>query len=168
VSTADRIRLTATEMMVAGYVGCGRNVQSLTRGWISKTGPHDLWTKNVEGVGGEIAVAKWLKIYWLPIIGDPDADDVGPYQVRTNSSRRFDDTCLRPKDREDRIFISVLSFMPDFEIIGWITGREGKQDCWYRDGTPGYPKCWYVPRHALRPMDQLPSPEEAVLMQGAA
>jgi hypothetical protein len=66
---------------------------------------------------------------------------------------------LRPKDepRADRVFISVLSFMPWFDVVGWIVGREGMKEQWFREGTPGFPKCWYVPRAALHPMDKLPA-----------
>lgn len=154
-----RARLTVTEMMVAAYVGSCRNVQSLKQNWEpgAGVGLFNTWTPNIEGVGGEMAAAKALNIYWQPIVGDHRADDVGPYQVRTNISRKLDDLCLRPKDRPDRIYISVLSFMPEFEIIGWVTGEEGKQEKWLRDGSLGRPKCFYVPRSVLHPMSQLPA-----------
>ena len=154
-----RITLTATEMMVAAYVGSGRNVQSLCRGWKRTSGiKTDTWSSNVEGAAGEIAVAKSLGIYWQPVVGTLDADDVGPYQVRTNMSRKHDDLCLRPNDRPDRLYISVLSFAPEFIILGFISGQDGKQEQWLRNGTPGYPQCFYVPRGVLTDMDELPPP----------
>jgi hypothetical protein len=152
------VRLTATEMMVAAYVGSARNVQSLTRDWepAAGIGFRDTWTPNIEGAAGEIAVGKALNIYWQPIVGNNRADDVGPYQVRTNTSRKHADLCLRPKDRADRIFISVLSFAPVFRIVGWVWARDGKVDRWLRDGTPDRPKCYYVPMSALNDMGTLP------------
>jgi hypothetical protein len=154
-----RVVLTATEMMVASYVGSARNVQSLIRGWQRTSGiKTDTWSSNVEGAAGEIAVAKLLGIYWQPIVGDLAADDVGPYQVRTNMSRKHDDLCLRPKDRDDRFYISVLSFAPEFLVLGFIAGADGKQAKWLRDGTPGFPQCFYVPRAALLDLDALPPP----------
>jgi hypothetical protein len=153
-----RVKLSQTELMIAAYVGSARNVQSLTRDWKPGAGAGVLntWTLNIEGAGGEMAAAKALNIYWLPVIGDPDANDVGPYQVRTNISRQYDDLCLRPRDRPGRIFIGVLSFCPEFEICGWILGQDGKREEWLRDGTPGRPPCYYVPRSALAPMETLP------------
>jgi hypothetical protein len=155
-----RIVLSASEMMVASYVGCARNVQSLTKHWgpAAGVGTSNTWTPNVEGAAGEIAVAKALGIYWQPIIGNHLADDVGPYQVRTNISRKHDDLCLRPKDRDDRIYISVLSFAPEFMVLGFIKGSDGKQACWLRDGTLGRPQCFYVPRTALHDLGDIPAP----------
>ena len=154
-------RLSATEMMVAAYIGCARNVWALTHG--SEPGHgigfDNTWTANVEGAAGEMFVAKTLDIYWCPRVGaDRYNGDVGPYEVRTNSSRRWDDTPLHPSDRDDRVFIGVLSFMPEFEIMGWIWGHEGKRQEWWRDGSPGRPAFW-VPRSALHSMAELPSVE---------
>jgi hypothetical protein len=155
---AVKVRLTQTEMMIAAYVGSGRNVQSLTQEWAPHAGIGfaNTWTPNIEGAAGEMAVAKGLNIYWLPVIGNNQAPDVGPYQVRTNMSRKHSDTCLRERDKPGKIYISVLSFCPDFELIGWIRGVDGKRDEWLRDGDPTRPQCFYVPREKLEPMSQLP------------
>lgn len=171
------IRLTSTELMIAGYVGCGRYVSALAKNWqhAHGAGPDDAWTKNIEGAAGELAVAKALGIYWLPVIGNPDADDVGPYQVRTNNSRRFDDTILRPAsetykgDRPDRVFIGVLSFTPDYEIMGWIWGRDGMQERWLRKGSENdtRPAAYFVPRQALNSMETLPSVAELLAEEAA-
>src|SRR5688500_15662040 len=116
------IRLSATELMLAAYIGSARNVQSTLRGSRPGhgVGANNSWTLNIEGAAGEMAVAKALGLYWAPVVGDLLADDVGPYQVRTNGSRKHDDLALHPSDRDDRVFISVLSFMPEFRIIGWV------------------------------------------------
>jgi hypothetical protein len=150
------IILTATELMVASYVGSARNVQSMMRGWQRASGIQtETWSSNIEGAAGEMAVAKLLNIYWQPVVGKLDADDVGPYQVRTNMSRKLDDLCLRPRDREDRFYISVLSFAPEFHVLGFIKGADGKREQWLRDGTPGHPQCYYVPRAELRDLSEL-------------
>jgi hypothetical protein len=152
------ITLTATELMVAAYVGSARNVQSLIQKWspASGAGLHDTWTPNVEGAAGEMAAAKYLGIYWQPIIGNSNADDVGFYQVRTNISRKHTDLCLRQRDNPDKIYISVLSFLPNFEILGWIFGRDGKLNKFLRDGSVDRPQCFYVPRTVLHPMCEIP------------
>jgi hypothetical protein len=162
------IRLTPTEMMVAGYIGTARNVQAMRRGWDSSTSNAQTETfgNNIEGAAAEQAVCKRLRIYWVPVVGDPDANDAGPFQVRANCSRKYTDLCLRPKDiernREDKLFISVLSFWPQFtfEANGWIIMRDGMRDEWFREGTPGLPMCWYVPQTALHPMSELPTVEQ--------
>jgi hypothetical protein len=149
-----RVRLTWTEILVAAQVGCMRNVQSLRSEWTPAAGVglENTWTLNIEGACGEMALAKHQGIYWTATIGDNRADDVGPYQVRTNTSRRLDDMILRDRDRADRNYVSVLSFLPVFVICGWISGKEGKQECWKRDGSAGRPPCYFVPRGALHPI----------------
>lgn len=158
-----RIVLNATELMVAAYIGSARNVQSTLGGAKPSAGMSmsNSWTANIEGAQGEMAVAKYLGRYWVPKVGDRYNGDVGPYEVRTNGSRKHDDTCLRPDDFDDRVYIGVLSFMPEFEIIGWIWGRDGMAERWLRDGERGRPKCFYVPRSALQPLELLPFGEPA-------
>lgn len=153
-----RVRLSWTEILLAADVGIMRNVQSLRGRWTpsAEQGFENSWTPNIEGAAGEMAVAKYLAVYWGGIVGDPKADDVGEYQVRTNASRRLDDMILRPGDRKDRIWISVLSFLPEFVICGWIAGRDGMNSKYLRQGTPGRPDCYFVPRSALQPMRLLP------------
>jgi hypothetical protein len=141
-----------------------RNVQSLKENWepAAAVGLDNTWTPNIEGACGEKAVAKHLGVYWTEIVGDSKADDVAKYQVRTNISRRLNDLCLRPRDPpspirpQDRVYISVLSFLPEFVICGWILGSEGKQEQWLREGSPGRPPCYYVPCSALNPLATLP------------
>ena len=79
----------------------------------------EIW--DIEGAGGEMAVAKALNCYWNPNVGDITAPDVGIFQVRTNCSRRLDDMILRPSDEKnrDKVFISVLCFAPVFQVLGW-------------------------------------------------
>jgi hypothetical protein len=163
-----RVTLTPDELLLAAIFGSLRNIDAWTKGYEplcgDVVGDPATWGRNIEGVAGEMAVAKHLNIYWKPISGDPKADDVGPYQVRTNSSRKHTHLCLRPHDRPDRVYISVLSFIPHHhEIVGWLWGSEGMIDDergWYRVGTPGLPKCFYVPMAALHPMAELPTREE--------
>jgi hypothetical protein len=152
------IRLSWAEVLIAASVGCMRNVQCLQgkREPSADMGLDNTWTPNIEGAAGEAAVAKHLGIYWFGAIGNLKADDVGPYQVRTNTSRRLDDLILRPKDRDDRVYVSVLSFLPEFIICGWIGGADGKQAEWLRNGSSGRPPCYFVPRSVLHPLDTLP------------
>jgi hypothetical protein len=152
------IRLSWTEVLVAASVGCMRNVQCLRGKWQpgAAQGLHNTWTPNIEGAAGEAAVAKHLDLFWCGAVGDVKADDVGSYQVRTNTSRKLDDLILRPQDRDDRIYISVLSFLPEFIICGWITGADGKQAEWLRNGSSDRPPCYFVPRSALHPLATLP------------
>ncbi len=166
MSNETEITLTWAEMLIAANVGVMRNVQSmrLGRGRIDSPthqfgGMDFAWASNIEGAAGEMAVAKHLGLFWSGAIGDIEADDVGPYQVKTNTSRKWDDLILRKWNKPDRIYISVLSFAPRFIITGWISGSEGMQERFYREGTPGMP-AYFVPRSILHPMSDLPSQDE--------
>lgn len=157
---ALRVRLTPTELLIADLVGAARRVQSMQRGHAMTYGcqPQNLLNTNLGGAEGEIATAKGLGIYWQAIVGNPDAPDVGPYEVRTNTSQRWDDTLMHPRDKDDRAYIGVLAFPPDFEIMGWIWGWEAKRQEWWRDGEKGRP-AFFVPRPALYPISTLPQIE---------
>ena len=151
-----RVQLTWPEVYLAAHVGSLRNVQSL-RDCEPAYGCEldNTWTYNIEGTAGELAVAKHLNLFWSGAIGNRKAHDVGGYQVRTNTSRRLDDMRLHPPDKDDHVFISVLSFLPVFVICGWILARDGKRREWWREGSPKRP-CFWVPRRFLRPMAELP------------
>lgn len=152
------VRLSWAEILLAASVGSMRNVQSLKCGRNpgNGCGVDNTWTLNIEGAAGEMAVAKYAGAFWSGAIGDLAASDVtGPrYQVKTNTSRRYDDLILRQSDPDEFQYVLVLSFLPDFVICGWLYGHEGKQTQWLRDGTPGRP-AFFVPRAVLRPIDQL-------------
>ncbi len=92
-----------------------------------------------------------------------EAEDVGPYQVKTNTSRRLDDCILRPWNKPNRIYIGVLSFLPGFVITGWIYGADAMQEKYLRDGIPGMTG-YFFPRGLLHDIKTLPSEEEAAAL----
>src|SRR5262249_2331674 len=125
------ITLTWAEILLAANVGVMRNVQSLKLGrrrmdsLATQFGGQDYaWSANIEGAAGEMAVAKHLGMFWSGAVGDITANDVGPYQVKTNTSRKWDDLILREWNDRRKIYIGVLSFVPKFVITGWIVGTE--------------------------------------------
>jgi hypothetical protein len=146
-----------------------RNVQSLKMGRSHldiRTHPFGgmdyAWSSNIEGAAGEMAVAKHLGLFWSGAVGEINADDVGGYQVKTNTSRKWDDLILRKRNKPDRVYISVLSFVAPapgvarFVITGWINGVDAIQEKYWREGLPGMP-AYFVPRSALHPLDTLPA-----------
>src|SRR5262245_58679562 len=121
-----RVRLTWAEILLAASVGSMRRVQNLKLNSMpgNGAGQHNAWTLDIEGACGEMAVAKYLGLYWGGQVGDYSANDVGKFQVKTNTSRQWTDLIIRPTDSDDGQFILVLSFLPDFEVCGWIRGRD--------------------------------------------
>jgi len=152
------IELTDDELFVAGVIGTGRNIQAGRRDWKVRGDRDDAqpFEANIQGAAGEIAVAKAIDHEYIGIIGDPDADDVGPYQVRTNMSHSRSDLYLKETDRDDRIFIGARAFTPFYIVTGWVWGDEGKRIHTHKAGRPGWRECMYVPNRLLRPIALLP------------
>lgn len=170
------VTLTWAEMLIAANIGCMRNVQSLKmgRGRIDSPtnqfgGMDYAWSTNIEGAAGEMAVAKHLGLFWSGAVGDISASDVGGYQVKTNTSRKWDDLILRKWNRPDRIYISVLSFIAPapgaarFVITGWINGIDAIQERYWREGLPGMP-AYFVPRSVLHALDTLPTAAPSLVL----
>jgi hypothetical protein len=107
-----------------------------------------------QGAMGELAVSLALGVAWnnaLETWGQPDA---GPFQVRL-ASRASYSLIIRPKDKDSEIFILVLGHAaPTFRLVGWILGRDAKQDRW-RKNPGGDASAWFVPQSALQPMEML-------------
>ena len=153
------ITLSWAEITLGAHVGIMRNVHRKRADMRNDTQrpERNAWTGEIEGAQAELAVAQHLGVFWSGTVGKPGAPhDVGTYQVRCNSSRRWDDTLLRPEDKPDRVYISVLSFMPEFHIIGWVWGADGMREEWLHRGDPDRPPCYFVPRDRIQLLKTLP------------
>lgn len=116
----------------------------------------DAWSEDVEGAAAERALAKYLGPYWSGSVNGLDLPDVGPLGVRhaTDSSR-----CLIVRDRDIEkhgaraIFVSVTGRRGHYEVQGWITAGECRDE-WRRD-PHGWGAAWFVPARELHPIDGL-------------
>lgn len=153
------MRLTEQELRVGAAVGVGRNIEAITKGAQHRFGGQNLngWSMHIYGALAELAVAKFLRIYWSGLgsglIGPTRfSGDVGPVEVR-HSGR--DDACLllHPDDDDDRAFVLVTGAGPDFVLRGWSFAGAVKSASFWETKT-GRP-CYFVPQSALLSMDQL-------------
>jgi hypothetical protein len=153
----SRIELSPGEMMLAAIVGILRqafNRRPNAHG--VDNGRENPWGLHVMGALGELVLAKDLNVYWNPHIGDYDADDVGPYQVRATAKDHYR-LRLHPNDKDDKKFVLITGTGPTFTVVGWCYGREGKKTEYWEDPThTGRPAFW-VPHDQLRPMHTLKS-----------
>lgn len=150
------IELTNHNLQTAGLVGVGRNIKGLKNegryGCVTATVG---WQVHCDGACGEMALAKYLGVFWDGNMGNFKAADVGALQVRT-TQRAAGSLILHPGDKDEDVFILVLSHnLPSFLLRGWIYGHEGKVQKWWRDGTEGRP-AFFVPQSALHDMSTLP------------
>jgi hypothetical protein len=152
------VALTPDEVLQGAMVGVLRRVGNMKTGLADRptygAGQNQAWTRDCEGACGELAVAKHLGLYWNGSLGQLKAPDVGKYQVRTTPADGGR-LLLHGRDPDDAAFILARGFAPRFQLAGWIMGRDGKRQDWWRELVPGRP-CFVVPNEALHPMDTLP------------
>ena len=157
----NEIKLTDHNLFVAGIIGCSRHVKGAKKqGQFGVNNATLGWQINCDGACGEMALAKWLGVWYDGALGDFTAADVGNYEVRTNPNE-WGDLILREKDPDTSVFVLVLSHnAPRFLLRGWMYGYEGKQERYYRSGSKhkqeDRPKAFFVPQRALKPMEELP------------
>jgi hypothetical protein len=164
-----RIRLTPPEARYVTIGGGMRRCHGLEAGLELGRDPKNAWAEDIEGAGGEFAVAKYLGLPWSSTVGIYDAPDVGHYHVRTDLSRHRRTMVIRPGDFtkrnrpmcDDDICIGVLSYFPEFIIMGWKRVGDCKEERWLDAPDQRRPKAWFVPESALEPMDTLPGMEDA-------
>ena len=117
---------------------------------------------HVLGALGELAVARALGLRWDGAFF-PDAEwqawrvnghDVSSLEVR--STPRAGGRLLIQRDDEDHApFVLVRGHAhPQYEVVGWLWGGEGKRAEWWRDVGYGRP-CFFVPNERLLPLDRL-------------
>lgn len=149
-----RLQLTWDEVAQAAHIGVDRRIASRIRNLTDAYGmaedkPDVQWHREILGACGELVVAKALNLYWPMGVNQKkeEADLGGDVQVRTASH----DTGLviRPSDADFHRFMYVIGVVPNFEVVGWMYGAEGKEEKWLKDpGNRGSP-AYFVPREAL-------------------
>jgi hypothetical protein len=161
------VTLTPSELTQAALVGVMRHVQNLK---IGRRAGHNLeagvqdWQYNLAGACGEMVVAKHFNLYWGGT-GVFRGGDVGRLQVRLcpHFNGRL---ILHHDDQDDAAFVLVRGHAFDYEVVGWIWGRDGKRDEWWTDPTRQNRHAFFVPEHALRGIGTLRISAEGVPWDG--
>jgi hypothetical protein len=149
------VTLCPKEMMVAGLNGQMRQVENVRKKYRPPTmgcGHFKDWQLHVEGALAEWAVAKHLGVY--PSGFEFGSGDLGRYEVRSSPNPKTL-MYMKPTDKDDHIFIRVTGVNGDYQIHGWITGKDGKQFPKEDKYNNDRPAIW-VPYAALKPMSELP------------
>lgn len=151
-----KIILTSSEMYLAEVAATYRYDENLRNNAKPKDGQS--WERvtkdNIMGLRGEMAVARFLDIYWRGAAsGDYKADDLNGVEVRT-TDYSGGNLILRPRDKLHMPYVLVICTGAVFDILGWIQARDGMQPKYLRE-TPGRPPAYFVPRSELKPMESL-------------
>lgn len=156
------VELEPWELLLAATEAGRRWAESEARAASDRGGVTRELDKDVAGVCGELAVAKWTRRYWTA--GARGSGDVGGLEVRT---RRADPGDERPhlliqpydeRNRNDSQFVLVVGQGRTYRIVGSTTPREARRlvelgGATIADpGSRGRP-CIAVPQLALVPVD---------------
>lgn len=148
-----KVRLSTYEVMVAAEVGKMRTVSSMKADYPNRHGmPERDWDADIEGAAGEMVVARAFGLYWDCSVNTFKRADL-PFriQVRTTAQKSL---IVRPDDDDEDVFVLVRGRSPEFEVAGWMLGRDAKRDCWSQ-APNGRPAAWFVPPDALSPPEAL-------------
>lgn len=149
------VTLDPHEFFYAAMTGVTRQIDNLRSRRQDRYGAtqDEAWRLHIEGACGEMAVAKHLGRYWSGTLGNLKAADVGAgMQVRTGGMDHHK-LILHPSDPDADVFVLVTGHAPVLTLRGWIYGRDGKAERWWRDPTGSRP-AFFVPQSALQPMQR--------------
>ena len=105
---------------------------------------------DIDAVGAEQAVAKFLNRYWLAGVNTHQLADVAPDIEVRQTPHANGRLCIRPdKLQPERPYVLVRGTMPDYEIVGWIRGKDARRDEWIDDPNKRGKSAYYVPASAL-------------------
>lgn len=146
------VELTVNEVLVAMYVGARRNAEANYKGRkprFPEKVAGELWGFHIESAHAELAVCKYLGIYWGFGVNTFHVADVENTNLEIRWSSR-EDMKVRPDD--EGIIVSVTGKCPTYEIKGWMHAADAKQDKWLYNRDP---VCYFVPHTQLHPIEEL-------------
>jgi hypothetical protein len=129
------VRLSQTEIQNCDEIG--RRRQAATGHLPDAHGlePAQRLLRHQQGARAEKAVSVALGLPWVPEVDDYreiGGNDVGPYGVRA-TEYTTGGLILHPKDEDERVFILVVARAPDFTLVGWLRGADGKRQEFWND-----------------------------------
>jgi hypothetical protein len=150
-----QFRLDSGEAFNAAIAGLQRQFRAIQRNAKDNQGDitRDEFSTNIHGAIAEATVAKALGVYCNLASSDRSLPDAG-LNIEVRSSPNVNAKMpIRPKDRNDAKFYFVVGIYPDTRIIGWLYGKDCKQDRFWvandRDGKPLNRPYWAVPQSEL-------------------
>ncbi len=149
------IKLTTKEIICGATMGVLRQVENLKLGRAPAhgAGASNDWQIHIEGCLGEFAAAKELGRFpfGMPVFRGSDLG--GNLEVRTRSASWYD-LILHPEDHDDARYVLVTGVNGEYDVRGWILGRDGKLDKYWADPAGGRP-AFFVPQKALQPLSAI-------------
>ena len=145
------IKLRYPEILLGAQAGVMRKISGLKNKRPQAYGldQENHWQIDIEGALGEMALAKYLNLYWQGKGKVRDFDVGGKMEVKTVKSTKL--SLILHKDYpDDYVYWLMIGIYGSYEVAGWIYGRDGKQEKYYKDPKGGRP-AYFVPTKALNP-----------------
>lgn len=145
-----KVQLEWHEQVVANFVAEKKQEESEKRKHKNKHGctmsSEESLAVGIQSVGAEMAVAKLIDKYWVPGINTFKGPDVSfDIQVRYTRTKFL---IVRPADSDNEWFYMVTGKMPNYQVWGYIFGKDAKQEK-YKDAPRNRPPAYFVPKGAL-------------------
>lgn len=149
-----KVKTTWPEMEVAKLIGGFRTSES-QKGNFRKTKISDRPQIEIDtlGVQAEMALAKFLGVYWDAHVNRFGGRDVAGWQVRGTDLVPHGRLVVRKKDSIEDKFVLVLIDGLNCTITGCMAGVEAMVDKYVHPGKRGFDPAWFVPQgdlHGLR------------------
>lgn len=150
---SPKVTLTSAEILLGAQAGAMRQVENmkLNRTPYYGAGRSNDWQLNIEGVLGEMAVAKHIDCFWYGK-GVFRGRDVGNYEVRSTAHQNGR-LILHPDDDDDAFFFLVVGAYGQYTVAGKILGRQGKVERYWSDPTGKGRPAFFVPQSDLVQFD---------------
>lgn len=160
VVAAATVTLTWAEMYFASMVAVRAHLACLQRGAAnSYNAPPEAvnWDSQMVSRQGEMAVAKYLNLFWSGMsdfIGAVDVGGENGAEVRTRRKFWYE-LIVHHRDQDTRPHVLVTTEAPPvFRLMGWCYGHQGKREQFWNDPAGNRP-AFFVPQAELRPMAEL-------------
>jgi len=151
------MQLTHQDLYVPAQAGILRQISALAR---KRHEPHgsptiELWGVAIESCIAEYLVAQSLDLSWRPFVANPGellADVGNSLQVR-QTNHLNGSLIIYTKDPVNHDYVLVVGSMLEQRIVGWIEGKNGKQDKYWR--TDVRKASYWVPQSDLHLISKL-------------
>lgn len=145
------IVLTPSEILQGALVGVLRQSRAMQNGWKPAAGATEdrHWQIHIAGALGEVAVAKYLGVYWSGVgeLGQTDVGGTTGHDVRCRAGAT-DELPIKADDPNDRRFYLVTGGYGVYKFRGWFMAGDGKREEWLVKCADGR-NLYFVPQGEL-------------------
>lgn len=165
-SDAQQIMLNDADIAFAGGIADIRYHENRKRGLGNTVKAADLdhWEPDIQGALGELAVSKWLDLFWDGMADPTEEPDVTFVDVRT-TKHGGGRLAIYKRDLQIKPnipYVLVVQRLPAMYLVGWRFANEVLQpnDWWKPFGFRPEERdtkreCWGIPQRDLHAMENL-------------